>query len=148
MADAEVEAPLAFHRASQNLVAATILLRTKPEPSTTKGSRIHGEIKGLLECAMVQQAESYASRLREPASEQREGPSHQEREALVHPEPTKEKASWFGTTSSITARTVVFTTASTDDYTTTTDDMPHMATTLGGVVGTTVGKIEAPRSSH
>jgi hypothetical protein len=37
--------------------------------------------------------------------------------------------------------TVVFTTALADGYTTTTDDMPRMATTLGGVVATIVGKI-------
>jgi hypothetical protein len=43
---------------------------------------------------------------------------------------------------------MVFTTASADGYTMMTDDMPHMATTLGGVVTTTLGKIEAPRPSH
>jgi hypothetical protein len=46
--------PPAFHKASQNLAAAAILLRTMPEPSTTEGRRIHGEIRGLLECAAVQ----------------------------------------------------------------------------------------------
>jgi hypothetical protein len=51
MEDVEVEAPPAFHRASQNLIAAAILLRNMPEPSTTEGRRIHGEIRGLLECA-------------------------------------------------------------------------------------------------
>jgi hypothetical protein len=40
-------------RASQNLAAAAILFRTMSEPSTTEGCRIHGEIKGLLECATV-----------------------------------------------------------------------------------------------
>jgi hypothetical protein len=54
----------------------------------------------------------------------------------------------YGTTSSTTTRTVVFTTALADGYTTTTDDMPCMATTLSRVVATTVGKIEAPRPSH
>jgi hypothetical protein len=52
-----------------------------PEPSTTKGRRIHGEIQGLLECATVQQAESSASRLQDLASEHRVGPSRLEREA-------------------------------------------------------------------
>jgi hypothetical protein len=54
MEDVEAEAPLSFHRASQNLSATTILLCTMPEPSTTKGRRIHGEIRGLLEGATVQ----------------------------------------------------------------------------------------------
>jgi hypothetical protein len=48
MEDAEVEAPPAFHRASQNLAAAAILLQTMLEPSTTEGRQIHGEIRGLL----------------------------------------------------------------------------------------------------
>jgi hypothetical protein len=41
---AEAKAPSAFHRASQNFTPVVILLRTMPEPSTTKGHRIHGEI--------------------------------------------------------------------------------------------------------
>jgi hypothetical protein len=92
MEDAKTEAPLAFHWASQNLTATTILLRTMPEPSTTEGHRIHGEIQGLLECATVQQVESSASQLWEPASKHRAGPYRFKREASVHPEPTREKA--------------------------------------------------------
>jgi hypothetical protein len=103
------------------------------EPSTTEGRRIHGEIKGLLECAAVQQAESSASRLREPASEQRARPSLLEREASVHPEPSKEKSLAVKTVSSLADRTMVFMTVSADGYTTTTDDMSCMATTLGEV---------------
>jgi hypothetical protein len=61
MEDAEVEAPLAFNRGSQNHAATAILLRTMLEPSTIEGRRIHGEIQGLLECVAVQQAESSAS---------------------------------------------------------------------------------------
>ena len=90
--DAGADQPPVFNRASQNLAAAAILLRTMPEPSTPEGRRIRGEIKGLLEHAAVQQAESSASRLREPASEHRAGPSRLEREASVHPEPKKGKA--------------------------------------------------------
>jgi hypothetical protein len=52
--DTGAEQPLAFNRASQNLVVATILLRTMPEPSTTKGLHVQGKIKGLLESVMVQ----------------------------------------------------------------------------------------------
>jgi hypothetical protein len=40
---------------------------------------------------------------------------------------------------------MVFMTASEDGYTTTTNDMPRMATNLDGVVATTVGEVEAPR---
>jgi hypothetical protein len=45
--------PPAFSRAGQNLAAAAMLLRTMPEPSTTEGRRIQGELKGLLEDAAV-----------------------------------------------------------------------------------------------
>jgi hypothetical protein len=53
--------PPAFSEAGQNLAAAAMLLRTMPEPSTTEGRRIQGELKGLLEDAVVRQAESSAS---------------------------------------------------------------------------------------
>jgi hypothetical protein len=142
------EPPPAFHRASQNLAAIAILLRMMPKPSTTGGCRIHVEIRGLLECTAVQQAESSASRLQEPASEQRARPSRQEREASVHPEPTKDKPPWFDTTSSTIARTVVFMTASVGDYTRTTDNMLHMTTSLSSVVATTVGNNKAPHLSN
>jgi hypothetical protein len=92
MEDVEAEAPLAFHRANQNLTAAAILLRTMPEPSTTEGRRIHSEILGLLECVVVQQAESSFFRLWELASGHRAGPSRFVREASVHSKPTRGKA--------------------------------------------------------
>jgi hypothetical protein len=38
-----------------------MLLRTMPEPSTTEGRRIQGELKDLLENAAARQAESSAS---------------------------------------------------------------------------------------
>jgi hypothetical protein len=41
--------PPAFNGAGQNLAAAAMLLRTMPEPSTTEGWRIQGELKDLLE---------------------------------------------------------------------------------------------------
>jgi hypothetical protein len=46
----------------QNLAAAAILLRAMPEPSTTEGRRIQGELMNLLEDAAVRRAESSASR--------------------------------------------------------------------------------------
>jgi hypothetical protein len=51
--DARAGLPAALSRAGQNLAAAAMLLRTMPEPSTTEGRRIQGELKGLLEDAAV-----------------------------------------------------------------------------------------------
>jgi hypothetical protein len=53
----------------QDLAAAAMLLRTMPEPSTTEGRRIQGELKDLLEGAAVRRAESSASRRRANPSE-------------------------------------------------------------------------------
>jgi len=55
------EQPPVFNRASQNVVAAVMLVRAMPEPSTMEGRRVHGELRDLLETAAVQQAESSAS---------------------------------------------------------------------------------------
>jgi hypothetical protein len=51
--DARAGLPLDFNGASQNLAAAAMLLRTMPEPSTTEGRRIQGELKDLLENVAV-----------------------------------------------------------------------------------------------
>jgi hypothetical protein len=51
--DARAGLPPAFSRVSQNLAAAAMLLRAMPEPSTIEGRRIQGELKGLLENAVV-----------------------------------------------------------------------------------------------
>jgi hypothetical protein len=51
--DARAGLPATFNGADQNLAGAAILLRTMPEPSTTEGRRIQGEIKDLLENAAV-----------------------------------------------------------------------------------------------
>jgi hypothetical protein len=50
--------PPASSGVGQNLAAAAILLRTMPEPSTTEGRRIQGELKNLLEDVAVRRAES------------------------------------------------------------------------------------------
>jgi hypothetical protein len=60
--DARARLPLASSGVGQNLVAAAVLLRAMPEPSTTEGRRIQGELKNLLEDAAVRRAESSASR--------------------------------------------------------------------------------------
>ena len=62
------EQPPIFNRASQNVVAAAMLVRAMPEPSTTEGRRVRGELRDLLETDVVQQAESSASRRREDTS--------------------------------------------------------------------------------
>jgi hypothetical protein len=60
--DVRATPPPASSGVSQNLAAAAILLRAMPEPSTTEGRRIRGELKNLLEDAAVRRAESSASR--------------------------------------------------------------------------------------
>jgi hypothetical protein len=79
--------PLFFARASQNITAVAILLWTMLESSTVEGRQVRNKLRGLLECAAVQQAESSASRRREPEVELPTAPFWQEKEALVHPEP-------------------------------------------------------------
>jgi hypothetical protein len=53
--DARARLPPASSGVSQNLAAAAILLRAMPEPSTTEGRRIQGELKNLLGDATVRQ---------------------------------------------------------------------------------------------
>jgi hypothetical protein len=60
--DARARLPPASSGVGHNLAAATILLRAMPEPSTTEGRRIQGELKNLLEDVAVRRAESSASR--------------------------------------------------------------------------------------
>jgi hypothetical protein len=60
--DARARLSPASSGVGQNLAAAAILLRAMPEPSTTEGRRIQGELKNLLEDAAVRRAESSASR--------------------------------------------------------------------------------------
>jgi hypothetical protein len=59
--DARARLPPASSGVGQNLATAAILLRAMPEPSTTEGRRIQGELKNLLEDAAVRRAESSAS---------------------------------------------------------------------------------------
>jgi hypothetical protein len=60
-----------------------MLLRAMPEPSTTEGRCIQGELKGLLENAAVRRAESSASRRQGCPSEHRTRSSRLMREASV-----------------------------------------------------------------
>jgi hypothetical protein len=82
--DARARLPPASSGVGQNLAAAAILLREMPEPSTTEGRRIQGELKNLLEDAAVRRAESSASRWQGYPTEHRAATSRFMREASVH----------------------------------------------------------------
>jgi hypothetical protein len=82
--DARARLPPASSGVGQNLAATTILLRAMPEPSTTEGRRIQGELKNLLEDAAVRRAESSASRRQGYPPEHRAATSRLVREASVH----------------------------------------------------------------
>jgi hypothetical protein len=69
--DVRARPPPASSGVGQNLAAAAMLLRAMPEPSTTEGRRIQGELKNLLEGAAVRRAESSASRRQGYPSEHR-----------------------------------------------------------------------------
>jgi hypothetical protein len=76
--------PPASSGVGQNLAAVAILLRAMPEPSTTEGRRIQGELKNLLEDVAVRQDERSASRRQGYPSGHRAATSRFMREASVH----------------------------------------------------------------
>jgi hypothetical protein len=90
--DARARLPPASSGVGQNLTAAAILLRAMPEPSTTKGRRIQGELKNLLEDAAVRRAESSASRRQGCPLEHRAATSRFMREASIHTGRTRDTA--------------------------------------------------------
>jgi hypothetical protein len=90
--DARARLPPASSGVGQNLAAATILLRTMPEPSTTEGRRIQGELKNLLEDAAVRRAKSSASQRQGYPPEHRVATSRFMREASVHTGRTRDTA--------------------------------------------------------
>ena len=59
--DAGGDNPPIFSTASQNVMAAALLLRAMPEPSTPEGRRVRQGLRGLLEQAVVQNVESSVS---------------------------------------------------------------------------------------
>jgi hypothetical protein len=89
--DARAGLSLAFSEAGQNLAAVAMLLRTMPEPSTTEGRRIQGELKDLLENTAVRRAESSASRGRGGPLEHHATSSRRMCEASVHTEHTGDR---------------------------------------------------------
>jgi hypothetical protein len=90
--NARARLPLASSGVGQNLAAAAILLRAMPEPSTTEGQRIQGELKNLLEDVAVRRAESSASRRQGYPPEHRAATSRFMREASVHTGRTRDTA--------------------------------------------------------
>jgi hypothetical protein len=60
-------------RASQKLIVAATLLRAMPAPSMPEARNLHREAQALIEQAVVQQAESLASRVRQQGSAQDDG---------------------------------------------------------------------------
>jgi hypothetical protein len=82
--NARARLPTASSGVDQNLAAVAILLRAMPEPSTTEGRCIQGELKNLLEDATVRRAESSASRRHGCPPEHRTTTSRLMREASVH----------------------------------------------------------------
>jgi hypothetical protein len=90
--DARARLPLASSGVSQNLAAAAILLQAMPEPSTTEGRRIQGELMNLLEDAAVRRAESTVSRRQGYPPEHRAATSRFMREASVHTGRTRDTA--------------------------------------------------------
>jgi hypothetical protein len=90
--DARARLPPASSGVGQNLAAAAILLRAMPEPSTTEGRRIQGELKNLLEDAAVRRTESSASRRQGYPPKHRAATSWFIREASVHTRRTRNTA--------------------------------------------------------
>ena len=87
MADDCEGSPLVLNRASQKITVAALLLRAMPEPSTPEGRNLDKEAQALLEDAAVQQAQSYASRMRSVASARADGVAQKNREAFVRTPP-------------------------------------------------------------
>jgi hypothetical protein len=90
--DVRVRPPPASSGVGQNLATSAMLLRAMPEPSTTEGRRIQGELKNLLEGAAVRRVESSASRRQGYPSEHRAATSRFMREASVHTGRTRNTA--------------------------------------------------------
>jgi hypothetical protein len=138
--DARARLPPASSGVSQNLAAAAILLRAMPEPSTTEGRRIQGELKNLLEDAAVRRAESSASRRQGCPPEHRTTTSRLMQEASVHTGRTRTRrlqpriASATSTTAAIVEPALMRRCAE--------------ATTPGVGDATTVRRIGAPRPNH
>jgi hypothetical protein len=90
--DARARLSPASSGVGQNLAAAAIQLRAMPEPSTTEGRCIQGELKNLLEDVAVRRAESSTSRRQGYPPKHRAVTSRFMREASVHTGRTRNTA--------------------------------------------------------
>jgi hypothetical protein len=138
--DAQTRLPPASSGVGQNLAAAAMLLRAMSEPSTTEGRRIQGELKNLLEGAVVRRAESSASRRQGCHSEHRATTSRLMREASIRTGRTRD-----GTPA---ARIASATSTSAATVEPASKRRCAEATTPGVEDATTVRKIEVPRPNH
>jgi hypothetical protein len=82
-ADFDVDNPSTPPRGSQKLITTATLLRAMPAPSTPEARHLHRDVQALIEQAVVQQAESLASRIRQHGSAWDDGGA-QGPEASVH----------------------------------------------------------------
>jgi hypothetical protein len=138
--DVRVRPPPASSGVGQNLAAAAMLLRAMPEPSTTEGRRIQGELKNLLEGTAVRRAESSASRRQGHPSEHRAATSQFMREASVYTGRTRNTALRPRDASATSTITVTVGPTSTRGC--------AEATTQGVEDATTAGRIGVPRPNH
>jgi hypothetical protein len=138
--DARMTPPPASSGVGQNLAAAAMLLRAMPEPSTTEGRRIQGELKNLLEGAAVRRAESSASWRQGHPSEQRAATSRFMREASVYTGRTRKQRLRPRDASATSTITATVGPASTRGC--------AEATTPGMDYATTVGRIGVLRPNH
>jgi hypothetical protein len=140
--DARARLPPASSGVGQNLAAAAILLRAMPEPSTTEGRRIQGELKNLLEDAVVRRAESSASR--------RQGYPPPRSIAPRLPDSRGKPRSTPGARGTRRLRPQVASATSTTATTVEPASTKRCAkaTTPGVGDATTVGRIRAPRPNH
>jgi hypothetical protein len=83
-ADFNVDDPNMPPRASQKLIAAAMLLRAMPSPSTPEARNLHREAQALIEQAVVQQADISVSCIRQQGTARDDGGA-QGQEASVHP---------------------------------------------------------------
>jgi hypothetical protein len=135
--DVDAAEPPIINRASQSLATAALLLCTMPEPSTTEGRRIHEELRGLLECAAVQQAES-------PPQAIRWGPLASRGKPRCTPRIPERGHPWCTIVSETTVSPRQFMIVSADAP----DNKRRPATALGEADATTPRRTEAPPPSR
>jgi hypothetical protein len=158
--DVRARPPPASSGVGQNLAVAAILLRAMPEPLTTEGRRIQGELKNLLEDAAVRRAESSALLCGKPRSDgpigrrlgyrRVEGRGTPRSIAPRLPDLCGKPRSTPGARATWRQRPRVASTMSTTTATVEPTSMRRCAeaTTPGVGDATTTGRIGAPRPNH